>query len=410
MQDPEQTTVSSLTRTQFHDHIPQVLDAYQERLRADGRERRELAAAQHTKEEEIKHGLQRWQQGYRLRELMREWGSLHVVLYEALQQFSFEQPSFPPEDLSTAQRALIQLVNDGISESAAQYARMQQAEAAGQAADLQHAIAELRASERRRAELIRHVVHDLRGNVQSVSTTAEALSSNETIADDRNELAGLLQKGVDGVSVLLKELMDLARIEAGQEVVNWANFDAGRMLNDFCRVTRPMAEAAGLYLRNDGPAELTVMGDEHKTRRILQNLVHNALKYTKAGGVTLTWGEEGQQWWLKIKDTGPGILGGPVAPIAVGLDQATKSAKEAFDRVGNDAPGELPPLPAAASADMHVAALQSTGEGIGLSIVKRLCEVLDASIEMTSSADDGTTFRVVFPRLAAVPVSKPAGQ
>src|SRR5579862_539286 len=74
--DPKQTTVGALTRSQFNDHIPQVLDAFEQKLRARPGGAADKAADLITKREEVKHGLHRWQQGYRLQELMHEWGHL----------------------------------------------------------------------------------------------------------------------------------------------------------------------------------------------------------------------------------------------------------------------------------------------------------------------------------------------
>jgi hypothetical protein len=68
--------VHSLTRGQFNDHIPQVLDAFERKLRSRPGGAAASAADLETKKEEVKHGLHRWQQGYRLQELMREWGHL----------------------------------------------------------------------------------------------------------------------------------------------------------------------------------------------------------------------------------------------------------------------------------------------------------------------------------------------
>jgi two-component sensor histidine kinase len=132
---------------------------------------------------------------------------------------------------------------------------------------------------------------------------------------------------------------------------------------------------------------------------LLQNLVMNALRYTKCGGVTVSWGEDKANWWLMVKDSGPGILAGPGSPMLVGLQEATASARES-DEKSAAITGETSHVlvtPDDGVAEMRPAR-QQPGEGIGLSIVKRLCELLDASLELASSAETGTTFRVVFPR------------
>ena len=160
---------------------------------------------------------------------------------------------------------------------------------------------------------------------------------------------------------------------------------------------QPVARERGLYLNLEGPNSLPVEGDAGKVRRILQNLVLNAVKYTTTGGVTVSVGEEGPgSLWLKIKDTGPGLLGGPGSPLARDLKEATASARESDESAAKGESSHV--LPSPSSATVRQPPRQQSGEGIGLSIVKRLCELLDASLELASSADAGTTFRIVFPR------------
>jgi signal transduction histidine kinase len=148
----------------------------------------------------------------------------------------------------------------------------------------------------------------------------------------------------------------------------------------------------------EGPAQLAVEGDAEKTRRLAKNLVGNALKYTPSGGVNVTWGQEKETWWLMVKDTGPGMLSGPGTPLVTALQEATASAKESDNKTAASKGEASQVLSAPTDATSGEApSLHQPGEGIGLSIVKRLCELLDASIEIASSAETGTTFRVVFP-------------
>ncbi len=387
--DPQQTTVGHLTRSQFNDHIPQLLDSFQRRLRA-----RERPAD--AKPEEVKHGLQRWQQGYRLTELMHEWGHLNHVLLAEMEAYAAAHPEFDREALGRAASELASLIADGVTESTAQYDRMRQAEAEGHMADLRLALKQITDIERRRADLIHQAVHDLRTNLQSVSTAADFFLNSDVPEQERTEVAELVQKELDSVGGMLTELMSLARLEAGQERRTVSPFDAAQLIRDLAASAQPQAAERRLFLRAEGPQSLPVHGDPAKVRRILQNLVSNALKYTETGGLTLTWGTRETVWWFAVADTGPGLRGGPHSPIAGDLREATDSARESDSADPGHGAGVLPsPAGGTVPAARNI---HPPGEGIGLSIVKRLCDLLEASLEMTSSATVGTTFRVVLPK------------
>jgi len=397
--DPEQTTAHGLTRGQFNDHIPEVLDAFEQLLRSRPGGTNAQAATLDKKEEEVKHGLHRWQQGYRLQELMHEWGHLQLCLFEELDDFAKAHPDIDRETLVEANRQMISMVNDSISGSAAQYQRMQQAEAAGHLEDLTLALARVNELEHRRSTLIHQAVHDLKSNVFGVSLAAGLLGDAEIADPQRGEFASLVKQGVHEVTAMLGELMELARLEAGQESREITTFDAAALITELCHISQPFSRERKLFLKVAGPAPFSVEGDAGKVRRLLQNLLLNALKYTESGGVILSWGEEKQNWWLMVKDTGPGLLTGPSAPMSLGLKEATASARESDEKTAA-AQGESSHVLAPTKGESTTISPShpQPGEGIGLSIVKRLCELLDASLEMASSASTGTTFRVVFPR------------
>jgi len=397
--DPRQTTAHALSRGQLNDHIPQVLDAFESKLRARPGGLAARAADITTKQEEVKHGLHRWQQGYRLPELMHEWGYLQLCLVDELDAFAATCPEIERATVIEANRQMIGLVNEAIGESCAQFERMQQAEAKGRMSDLERALADINEIERRRATLIREVVHDLNGNVFGVTVAAKLLGEADIDESARAEFAKLLHQGVQSVTGMLVELTELARLEAGREIREISAFDAAALVAGLGDAHRPGAVERSLFLDVEGPSELFVDGDSSKVRRLLQNLLLNALKYTEHGGVTLSCGVEDESWWLMIKDTGPGLLAGPGAPMVVGLKEATASARES-DVKDAALQGERSHVLAPLSGDSSAmrSSHQQPGEGIGLSIVKRLCELLDASIEMASSPATGTTFRVVLPR------------
>jgi signal transduction histidine kinase len=396
--DPKQQTARALTRGQFIDHIPEVLDAFELKLRSRPGGVVAAGADRDKKKEEVKHGLHRWQQGYRLAELMSEWGHLQLCLFDEFEAFAARHPRFARANLGAVTRQMISLVNEAIAESAAQYERMERAEAASHLGELDEALDRVKEIERSRAALIHQSVHDLSNNVFGVQMAASLLGSATIAEPRREEFATLLDQGVTSVTAMLGDLMELARLEAGQETRELTPFDGATLVAGLCAFNQPAARARGLRLTTLGPPELPVEGDPGKVRRLLQNLVGNAIKYTSHGGVTVSWGLEKQNWWLKVSDTGPGLQSDASAPLVAGLKEATASAREADVKIAATT-GEISQVlaPAAGAREAPGPPKTQAGEGIGLSIVKRLCELLDASLEVASAAT-GSIFRVVLPR------------
>jgi signal transduction histidine kinase len=401
--DPELTTSSTISRTQFNDHIPQVLEAFEHRLRAKGPTERHQAR-QEQRENAAVHGLHRWQQGYDQREAMREWGHLHLSILRELERYAGERGQLDPSVMPVARAALVRLCAEGVCESATRYANLQQTEAAARVRDLERALEQLQTLEQQRAEVWREAAHDLRGTV-SVIASASTLITNRTIEDSaRAQFSSVLHRNVNSLRELLNDLMDLSRLEAGEEHRNTAPFDAAQLLRELAESVRGVAADRNLFLKTEGPASLPVEGDAIKVRRIVQNLVLNALKATEHGGVRITWSANEtpgtQQWVVCVQDTGPGFDAGHAGPLEQVLKQATVASQDAELKAGlaSDSDETLQPARSLPSGSGQPPETPAAGEGIGLSIVKRLCELLDASLELQTSAGTGTTFRLIFPR------------
>lgn len=190
--------------------------------------------------------------------------------------------------------------------------------------DLEQVLESVRALERDRAELWRQAVHDLRGNVGAVQLAATATARS----------ANLLAR-------LLEDLIELARLETGQERRTVAPFDAARLVTDLCETLQPLAAERGLYLRIEAPDSLPVSGDAIKAGRIAQNLLLNALKYTEHGGVHVTCTEvsvgDVPSWQLCVQDTGVGFGHGSGTPLARVISDATEEAQSmALDAAARD--------------------------------------------------------------------------
>ena len=401
--DPGLTTASTTTRAQFVDHIPAVLGAFEARLTAD-RATERAKAREEEKESAAEHGLHRWQQGYNQRETMCEWSHLHLCLLDELDMFQASQPEVEPGAMRTARRELVRLCSDGMSASAARYAHLQQREAAGRLLELESALAQLRQLEQERAEAWREAAHDLRGRAHAIASASAVLTRDGMPEQHRERFSEMLRRGVQSLNKLLGDLMDQARLEAGHERRQIEHFDVAALLKEYCDTNRALAAEKSLFLVAKGTAPLMIDGDPGKIQRIVQNLVLNAIKITAQGGVKVTWeareDERRPQWTLCIQDTGPGFKRGSASPLERMLKRATDVAHDVEQRnvQSNHSDPQADSAPTLASQTPTSGGPAPPGEGIGLSIVKRLCEMLDASLELESSEGEGTTFRIVFPR------------
>jgi len=398
---PGRNVGSSLSRAQFNDHIPAVLDCLADTLEA-WPDKPNAGAEESEAAKVFDHGMQRWQQGYQLTELIQEWGYLQMCVAAELERYAADHPSLDPSVMPAARLAWAKLCAEGVTGSASQYGRLQQTESAGHVSDLELALSALHDVERSRAEAWRAAAHDLRGSVTVVKGATTLLNEGgaEMPEPIRVEVAGMLSKSVSSLHDMLNDLLSLARLEAGHERREITTFDAAVLLRDFCTASQSAATDRGLFLKMDGPGTLPVEGDKPKVLRILQNLLLNAVKYTQRGGVSVTWGKDSgrdtDRWTFSVQDTGPGIDEQHAAPLAQEIHAATEVADDARE-ASTDRRRDMAPAVTLPSESGTTLQEPQPGEGVGLSIVKRLCELLDAGLELATKPGQGSTFRVILP-------------
>jgi signal transduction histidine kinase len=401
--DPKLTTGDALPRGQLLDHIPAILAIFVTELRsaAGAAASDPVAAAEQAGEgPATAHGLQRWRQGYDLREVTRELGKLNECVIAELDAYAEAHPQVSRGSTAAARRIWSALASTAVEQSVGQYFELEQHEAAGHVQDLETALDEVQRLEEQRAELWRQAAHDLRGNLGVVANATVALTHTSLHESSRDDFVRILMRNVTSLHHLLEDVTSLARLQAGQEERRIEPVDVSQIMQQLCEGIRPLAQQHHLFLRCDGPAGFATDGDPIKIRRIAQNLVLNAVKFTRTGGITVNWGDseanDPKRWMLVIQDTGPGIPVSGSASLASALasrPQATRSG--AADSAGGGAPS---PAAREAKDTSNHADRGQAGEGIGLSIVKRLCDMLNATVEVKSEQGVGTTFQIRFPR------------
>jgi two-component system CheB/CheR fusion protein len=230
-----------------------------------------------------------------------------------------------------------------------------------------------------RGAFLRSSFHDLRGSFGIIVGAATLLNIMDS-EKEREKVLDMIQRNLAGVSHMMNQLLDYSRLESGEEKFQNGTFDAGTLLSELCEGFTHLARQKKLYFQYNGPASLPVEGDQVKVHRIAQNLVLNALKYTSHGGVTVSWqtvdahDQKSTFWEFEVKDTGPGI---PERLVSKLNDLPVESENGNVPDQQNSADG--------------------AGEGIGLFIVKRLCELLKGKVHVSYGDEEGTTFRIVIP-------------
>ena len=391
--DPSLGKISALTREEFDNLMPLILNILEDRLLNKQLEADPMLTAHN-------HGLHRWHKGLSLVETMQELNYLTQILYQEVQTY---QTLFPQTDanlLLHVQREIARVMSEAINGSVQKYDELQRFEAASRTATLQQALEEMDELSHQRGNMLRSSSHDLRGSFSIISTAAHLLKMEGLDDQERDEYIDMLGRNLGNVQSLLGNLMDLSRLESGAETLQIQRVDAGKLLTELVAGAQPMASERGLLLQGDGPASLEVDTDPVKLQRIAQNLLLNALKYTQDGFVSVAWMKEGDYRWLfSVQDSGPGLP----ATLAGLMGEQLSPTVEPMSILSPDTaepvavrPAEEPKLPAGEKLDQMVKR-SSKGEGVGLQIVKRLCDMLKANMDIETISNRGTLVRVRMP-------------
>jgi signal transduction histidine kinase len=217
------------------------------------------------------------------------------------------------------------------------------------------------------------VSHDLRTPLNAILGFAEMLETGVYgPMSDRQQ--GAVERIVANASrqlSLVNDLLDQARIEAGQLSLQMTSFAPADLIEEAISGISALAQAKGLELTSqvaDGvPAMLA--GDRQRLHQVLTNLIGNGIKFTEQGGIHVHASRPDEDHWaLQVTDTGPGI------------------SKEDQDYV-------FEPF---RQVDGSITR-QHKGVGLGLSIVKQLVTLMDGEVELDSEVGRGSTFTVVLP-------------
>lgn len=218
-----------------------------------------------------------------------------------------------------------------------------------------------------REKLMLTITHDIKAPAGSIIGYIDLLIR---LVNDRRQQFYLsnMKSSAQHLLALVTSLLDYHRLEAGKMDLHPVAFNPHELLTDIYNSFLPLAEKKQLQLdfKEKLPETLTLEGDPFRIRQIVENLLSNALKFTAAGGITLQAEYHGNQFVFSVSDTGCGMT----------ASEQERIFKE-FTRLSS--------------------AQGQEGFGLGLSITRKLVELLLGRIDIESAPGKGSTFKVSMP-------------
>jgi signal transduction histidine kinase len=225
-------------------------------------------------------------------------------------------------------------------------------------------------ADRAKAELLAMIGHDMRSPLSAIATAVDLLDRAPSPEQQARYLRALRSSSMTLLG-LANQILEYSRLEAGQASVENAPFDAGAVVADTADAIAGQAEKKGLILKVDVAPDVPriLQGDAQKIQQVLTNLGGNAVKFTSKGAVTLTVrvvGSDAESVRLEfsVADTGIGIARDRLDAI---FDEFT----QADDQIGKT----------------------YGGTGLGLTISRRVADLLGGALTVESELGKGSTFR-----------------
>ena len=236
-----------------------------------------------------------------------------------------------------------------------------------QAAEATTRIAASQAAVRARDEVLAIVAHDLRNPLAAISMGAELLAGPDLNADKRAHLAQVIGRTVQTARRLVRDLLDVARVESGQLSIERELIEVAPLLNEACELVQQAARERSVTVACEAAADLPrVDGDRDRLLQVLGNLLGNATKFTPRGGrVTVRARRYAQGIEFSVEDTGAGIPANDLPHV--------------FDRFWRARPADR------------------KGLGLGLAIVKGIVDAHRGRIWAESELGMGSIFHVQIP-------------
>ncbi len=220
-----------------------------------------------------------------------------------------------------------------------------------------------------REQLIATVSHDLKTPLSTISGYTELLQQAE-LTKKQHYYNSNIKSASDYISHLVQDLVDFTQIEAGKIVIDQIPFSLPDIITEVAHNVESVHrnKKIKLVVKTDPLFEKRIIGDPFRVRQILTNLIGNAYKFTSDGQINISATHIGDLIFVRVSDSGIGIAPEKLQIIFDEFTQADDSIEKRFG-----------------------------GTGLGLTISRKMAEILGGSLEVESIENEGSTFTLVLP-------------
>jgi PAS domain S-box-containing protein len=241
--------------------------------------------------------------------------------------------------------------------------------------ELSAAYDRLREHDRLKSAFVANMSHELRTPLNVIIGLCQLLARDpgQPLAPLQSDAVGRMERNGRALLEMVNDMLDYSRLEAGTSALHLERIAPGEVIESVARGFEAEAREKKIGLKVEvSPGVGEVSTDRRKLTQVVSCLVSNALKFTSAGGVSVSAGAAGDdRWYIEVTDTGIGISSDALAYIFDGFRQVDDRLTRSYN-----------------------------GVGLGLAITRRIVELLGGEIKVESRQNEGSRFRITWPREA----------